>query len=91
MAKSEDEILWGVSLSMAVRELPMTLSVINQVCQQINMRCDQLGKDKLKSTPEGMRLTHLLTMVGGLKYMMEGADGVLNAVVIDLLKDFKED
>lgn len=91
MEKSEDERLWGVSLSMASRELPMTLSVINQVCQQINMRCNQLGKENLKSTPEGLRLTHLLTMVGGLKYMMEGVDGVLNALVLDLLKEFRED
>lgn len=91
MAKSEDERLWGVSLSIAARELPMTLSAINQVCQQINMRCNQLGEEKLKSTPEGLRLTHLLSMVGGLKYMMEGVDGVLNALVLDLLKDFRED
>lgn len=91
MAKSEDERLWGVSLSFAARELPMTLSVINQVCEQINMRCNQLGAEKLKTTPEGLRLMHLLTMVGGLKYMMEGTDGVLNALLIDLLKDFRED
>ena len=91
MAKSEDERLWGVTLSMAARELPMTLSVVNQVCQQINLRCNELGTEKLKTTPEGLRLTHLLTMVGGLKYMMEGVDGVLNALLIDLLKDFKED
>ena len=90
MAKSEDEKLWGLSLSMAARELPMTLSAIDHVCQQINMRCNQLGKEKLKSTPEGLRLTHLLTMVGGLKYMMEGVDGVLNALVIELLKDLNE-
>lgn len=91
MAKSEDEIIWGVSLSIAARELPMTLSMVSQVCQQIKMRCDELGKEKLKTTPEGQRLTHLLTMVGGLKYMMEGTDGMLNALVIDLLKDFRED
>lgn len=91
MAKTEDERLWGVTLSMAARELPMTLSVVNQVCQQINLRCNELGTEKLKTTPEGLRLTHLLTMVGGLKYMMEGVDGVLNALLIDLLKDFKED
>lgn len=90
MAKSEEERMWGVALSIAARELPMTLSAINQVCQQINMRCDQLGKEKLASTPEGLRLTHLLTMVGGLKYMMEGVDGVMNALVLDLLKDFRE-
>jgi len=91
MAKPEEERLWGVALSIAARELPMTLSAINQVCRQINMRCDQLGKEKLASTPEGLRLTHLLTMVGGLKYMMEGVDGVMNALVLDLLKDLKED
>ena len=91
MAKSEDERLWGVTLSMATRELPMTLSLIDQVCQQINLRCNQLDKEQLKSTPEGLRLTHLLTMAGGLKYMMEGVDGVLNALVMDLLKDFRED
>lgn len=91
MAKFEYETLWGASLSMAARELPMTLSVINQVCQQINVHCNQLGKEKLANTPEGLRLTHLLTMVGGLKYMMEGVDGVMNALVLDLLKDFREE
>ena len=53
MAKLIDESIWGASLSIASRELPMTMSVINQVCQQINMRCNQLGKEKLKTTPEG--------------------------------------
>lgn len=90
MAKSEDERRWGVSLSIAARELPMTLSVINQECQQITMRCNELGEERLKTTPEGQRLTLLLTMVGGMKYMMEGVDGVMNALVLDLLKDFRE-
>lgn len=89
--KLEDETIWAVSLSMATRELPMTLSIINQTLQSINARCNEFGKEKLKSTPEGQRLMHLLTMVGGLKYMMEGVDGVMNALMIDLLKDFRED
>lgn len=91
MAKLEDERLWGVSLSFAAKELPMTLSVINQTLQQIKMRCDQLGEEKLKTTPEGLRLVHLLTMLGGLKYMTEGVDGVMNALIMDLLKDFREE
>ena len=91
MAKLEDERLWGVLLSFAAKELPMTLSVINQTLQQIKMRCDQLGEEKLKTTPEGLRLVHLLTMLGGLKYMMEGVDGVMNALIMDLLKDFREE
>ena len=76
---------------MAVRELPMTLSIIRQTVQQINMRCNELGKEDLKTTPEGLRLTHLLTMVGGLQYMLEGAESVTNALVLDLLKDFREE
>lgn len=91
MAKLEDERLWGVSLSFATKELPMTLSVINETLQQIKMRCDQLGEDKLKTTPEGLRLVHLLTILGGLKYMTEGVDGVMNALIMDLLKDFREE
>lgn len=91
MAKSQDEKFWGVQLSMAARELPMTLGLINHTCDEIKKRCNQLGEDKLRTTPEGLRLTHLLTMVGGLKYMMDGVDGVLNALIIDLLKDFRED
>lgn len=90
MAKSKDEQLWGISLSMIARELPMTLGTINQICQQINKRCNELGKEKLESTPEGLRLTHLLTMIGSLKYMMEGVEGVMDALILDLLKDITE-
>lgn len=91
MAKLEAEKMWGVLLSISTRELPIMMSAINQVCQQISMRCNELGKEKLKTTPEGLRLTYLLTMVGGVKYMMEGVDGVLDALVVDLLKDFREE
>ena len=90
MAKSKDELLWGASLSIAARELPMTMSIIDQTCQQINKRCNELGKEKLESTPEGLRLSHLLTMIGGLKYMMEGVEGVMDALILDLLKDITE-
>lgn len=27
-------------------------------------------------------------MTGGLKYMMEGVDGVMQALIVDILKDF---
>lgn len=91
MAKSQDEKFWGVQLSIAARELPMTLGLIEHTCDEIKKRCDQLGKDKLSTTPEGQRLRHLMTMVGGLKYMMEGVDGMLNALIFDLLKDFREE
>lgn len=69
----------------------MTLGLINQTCDEIKKRCNQLGEDKLRTTLEGQRLTHLLAMVGGLKYMMEGVDGVLSALIFDLLKDFREE
>ena len=69
----------------------MTLGLIEHTCDEINKRCNQLGEDKLMTTPEGQRLTHLLTMVGGLKFMMEGVNGVLNAVILDLLKDLREE
>ena len=72
---------------MAKRELPVTLGIINQTLQQLHMRCNKLGKEKLNSTQTGQRLTHLMTMVGGLKYMIEGADGVMNTLILDLLKD----
>lgn len=91
MAKSQDEKFWGVQLSIAAKELPMTLGMIKLTCDEIRKRCDQLGEDKLRTTPEGQRLMHLLTMVGGLKFMMEGVDGVLSALIVDLLKDFREE
>lgn len=91
MAKSQDEKFWGVQLSIAARELPMTLGLIKHTCEEIRKRCDQLGEDKLRTTPEGQRLMHLLAMVGGLQFMMEGVDGVLNDLILDLLKDFREE
>lgn len=89
MAKSEDERLWGVSLSMAVRDFQMVISIINQTCQQMGQRIAQLGDEK-KDSPEYLRLVHLMTMTGGIKYVMEGVDGMTNALVLDLLKDFRE-
>lgn len=90
MAKSEDERLWGVSLSMAVRDFQMVISIINQTCQQMGQRIAQLGDEK-KDSPEYLRLVHLMTMTGGIKFVMEGVDGMTNALVLDLLKDFRED
>ena len=91
MEKSQEEKFWGVQLSIAARELPMTLGLIEHTCEEIKKRCDQLGEDKLRTTPEGQRLMHLLTMVGGLKFMMKGVDGMLSALIVDLLKDFREE
>ena len=90
MAKSEDERLWGVSLSMAVRDFQMAISIVNQTCQQMGQRIAQLGDEK-KDSPEYLRLVHLMTMTGGIKYVMEGVDGMTNALVLDLLKDFREE
>lgn len=87
MAKSEDERLWGVSLSMATRDFQMATSIIQQTAQQMALRLQQLGDEK-KGTPEYQRLAHLMTMTGGLKYMMEGIDGVIQALIVDMLKDF---
>lgn len=75
MTKSEDERLWGVSLSMATRDFQMA------------QRLQQLGDEK-NGTPEYLRLARLMTMTGGLKYMMEGIDGVIQALIVDMLKDF---
>ena len=80
MTKSEDERLWGVSLSMAARDFQMATSIIQQTVQQMAQRLQQLGEEK-KDTPEYLRLVHLMTMTGGLKYMMEG-------LILDMLKDF---
>lgn len=87
MTKSEDERLWGVSLSMATRDFQMATSIIQQTAQQMAQRLQQLGDEK-KGTPEYLRLARLMTMTGGLKYMMEGIDGVIQALIVDMLKDF---
>lgn len=87
MAKSEDERLWGVSLSMAAHDFQMVKSIIQQTVQQMAQRLQQLGEEK-KGPPEYLRLVHLMTMTDGLKYMMEGVDGVIQALILDMLKDF---
>ena len=40
--------------------------------------------------PEFDRLNHLITMVGGISYMMQGVEAALNAMVIDMMKEFKK-
>lgn len=90
MAKSEDEKLWGVSLSVAVRGFQMAISIVNQTCQQMGQRIAQFDDEK-KDSQEYLRLVHLMTMTGGIKYVMEGVDGMTNALVLDLLKDFREE
>ena len=87
MAKSEDERIWGALLSVATRDFQMVTSIINQTVQQMAQRLQQLGEEK-KGAPEYLRLVHLMTMTGGLKYMMEGVDGVMQALILDMLKDF---
>ena len=68
----------------------MAISIVNQTCQQMGQRIAQLGDEK-KDSPEYLRLVHLMTMTGGIKYVMEGVDGMTNALVLDLLKDFREE
>ncbi len=72
---------------MAARDFQMATSIIQQTVQQMAKRLLQLGEEK-KGTPEYLRLVHLMTMTGGLKYMMEGIDGVMQALILDMLKDF---
>lgn len=81
-----EESLWGVSLSMAAKELPMTESVLAQTIQSMRI-CQQKYKE---DEPEFDRLNHLITMVGGISYMMQGVEAALNAMVIDMLKEYKQ-
>lgn len=81
-----EESLWGVSLSMAAKELPMTESVLAQTIQSMRI-CQQKYKE---DEPEFDRLNHLITMVGGISYMMQGVEAALNAMVIDMMKEFKK-
>ena len=55
----------------------------------MGQRIAQLGDEK-KDSPEYLRLVHLMTMTGGIKYVMEGVDSMTNALILDLLKDFRE-
>lgn len=80
-----EESLWGASLSMAAKELPMTESVLAQTIQSMRI-CQQKYKE---DEPEFDRLNHLITMVGGI-YMMLGVEAALNAMVIDMLKEYKQ-
>ena len=59
---------------MAARDFQMATSIIQQTVRQMAQRLQ--------------RLVHLMTMTGGLKYMMEGIDGVMQALILDMLKDF---
>ena len=90
MKKQEDEKIWGVSLSLATRDLTMATSIITHTCKNILDRLGQLGDEK-ERTPEYQRLRHLLSMTGGIKYMLEGADACLQGLVLDLLDDFREE
>ena len=81
-----EESLWGVSLSMAAKELPMTQSIIAQTLKNM-----QVCQQKYKETEhEYERLNHLITMVGSISYMMTGVEAALNAMVIDMMKEFKK-
>ena len=81
-----EESLWGVSLSMAAKELPMTQSIIAQTLKNMQV-CQQKYKE---IEPEYERLNHLITMVGSISYMMTGVEAALNAMVIDMMKEFKK-
>ena len=81
-----EESLWGVSLSMAAKELPMTQSIIAQTLKNMQV-CQQKYKE---TEPEYERLNHLITMVGSISYMMTGVEAALNGMVIDMMKEFKK-
>ena len=82
-----EESLWGVSLSMAAKELPMTQSIIAQTLKNMQV-CQQKYNE---TEPEYERLNHLITMVGSISYMMTGVEAALNAMVIDMMKEFKKE
>ena len=81
--KVPEEKMWGMTLSIALRNMELGHGMVKQLLQQMKVGMDNVEKD----SPEYFRIVYLLTLVGGAEYMLDGIDGILNALVLNMIKD----
>lgn len=90
MEKLKEEIMWGATLSLTMRQMPMLLSGISSIGSQMGK---MLSVSK-KGTPEYRRLNYLLTNVGAIHQILQAVEGMASALSVDLMggmEDVKEE
>ena len=81
MEKLKEEMMWGATLSLTMRQMPMLIAGINSIGAQMGK---MLSVTK-KGTPEYRRLNYLLTGIGGIHQILQAVDGMASAMSVDLM------
>ena len=87
MEKVENELKWASVLQIAQSShLDIVMMSLSNVLAEIKNELATVDK----SSEGFIRLTHLMTLIGGCYAAIRGADGILSGIVIDMLDNSKQ-
>ena len=87
MEKLKEEMMWGATLSLTMRTMPMLLSGLQSIGAQMG-KMQSMAK---AGTPEYRRLNQLLTGIGGIYQILQAVDGMASALAMDMMGEKEED
>lgn len=99
MIKNEKEVMWGAMLGVLQTDADKLVMALKKVLAEIGVEMEKCRQDCVargeivENSREYHRLFHLYTALGGCYYCVQGSDGMLSAIIVDMLSDmdFVED
>lgn len=99
MIKNEKEVMWGAMLGVLQTDVDKLVMALKKVLGEIGVEMEKCHQGCLErgeiveNSREYQRLFHLYTALGGIYYCVQGSDGMLSAIIVDMLSDmdFVED
>ncbi len=91
MVKNENEVRWGAMLGVLHTDADKLVMALKKVLGEIGVEMDRCHQGCLErgeiaeSNCEYQRLFHLYTALGGIYYCVQGSDGMLSAIIVDML------
>lgn len=93
MVKNEKEVMWGAMLGVLQTDADKLVVTLKKVLAEISAEMERCQRECLErgeiveNSREYHRLFHLCTALGGCYYCMQGSDGMLSAIIVDMLSD----
>lgn len=95
MEKLEKEVRWGAMLSVLQSDSDKLIAMLSSILKELRAE-EERHKERCIDeaiTPETdalyQRSFKLYTELGGLYYILRGADGVLSSLICEMLDDLK--
>lgn len=91
MVKHEKEMMWGAMLGVLQTDADKLVMALKKVLGEIGVEMEKCHKGCLErgeiveNSREYQRLFHLYTALGGIYYCVQGSDGMLSAIIVDML------